>query len=144
MSDCSAPEIREAYEDVRNDTTPTNWMLISYAEGSDKDWSLVGKGENGLDELKEKLSPSFRGFGYLRVIAGDELSKRAKFVLIGFCGSEVRQIQRVKMTVHGADVKRVLNQYAVSVDATTVEELTDEEIMGQVRKAGGANYNFGK
>ena len=140
MSDCSAPEIREAYEDIRNDSTTTDWMLITYAEGSDKVWALLEKGEGGLDALKEKLNPSFRGYGYLRVVAGDELSKRAKFVLIGFVGTEVRQVQRVKMTVHGADVKRVINQYAISVDATTPEELEIENIMASIRKAGGANY----
>jgi len=144
MSDCSSADIRSAYEEVRADSNPVNWMLISYAEGTDNVWALIGKGEGGLDELKEKLSPSFRGFGYLRVISGDELSKRAKFVLINFCGSAIRQVQRVKMTVHGADVKKVLEHYAVQVDVDTPEDLTMEDIMERVRKAGGANYNNAK
>ena len=48
------------------------------------------------------------------------------------------------MTVHGADVKKVLEHYAVQVDVDTPEDLTMEDIMERVRKAGGANYNNAK
>lgn len=30
MADVAAPEIRESYEDVRNDKTETNWLLLDY------------------------------------------------------------------------------------------------------------------
>jgi len=140
MSDCTAPEIAEAYEDVRNDRTETNWMLITYADGSDNVWTLVGKGEGGLDELKQNLSDDFRGFGYIRVISGDELSRRPKFVLIRYVGKSVSQFKKTKLTVHGGDVMRVLSQYAVSVDADSIDELTIEDIMDRVQKAGGAHY----
>ena len=141
MSDCSDPAIREAYEEVRKDDNETNWMLISYAEGSDKVWSLVGKGEGGLEELKEKLNENFRGFGYLRCITGDDLSKRAKFVFITYCGEKVRLIHRTKLTVHKADVLRVIEQVSISVDASTLDELTEEDIQARLFKAGGAHYN---
>jgi hypothetical protein len=56
MSDASAPEIREAYEDVRSDATDTNWLLIGYEQGSGcKRWALIGKGSGGLDELKSYI-----------------------------------------------------------------------------------------
>jgi hypothetical protein len=141
MSDCSDPAIREAYEEVRRDDNETNWMLITYAEGSDKVWKLVDKGIGGLEELKDRLSDEFRGFGYLRCVTGDELSKRSKFVFITYCGEKVRLIHRTKLTVHKADVLRVIDQVSISVDASTLDELTEEDIMARLNKAGGAHYN---
>ena len=141
MSDCSDPAIREAYEEVRNDNNDTNWLLITYQEGSDKVWTLVGKGSGGLDELKEHLSEEFRGFGYLRCTTGDDLSKRAKFVFITYCGDKVRIVQRSKLTVHKADVQRVIDQTSISVDANKPEELTMEDINERLYKAGGAHYD---
>ena len=141
MSDCTDPAIREAYEEIRRDDNETNWMLITYQEGSDKVWSLVGKGTGGLDELKENLHDQFRGFGYLRCITGDDLSVRAKFVFITFCGEKVRLIHRTKLTVHKADVLRVINQVSISVDASTLDDLTQEDIQARLHKAGGAHYN---
>ncbi|EAX94047.1 Cofilin/tropomyosin-type actin-binding protein [Trichomonas vaginalis G3] len=141
MSDCSDPAIREAYEEVRKDVVDTNWLLITYAEGSDKVWTLVGKGNGGLDELKEHLNENFRGFGYLRCTTGDELSVRSKFVFITFCGGKVRLIHRTKLTVHKADVLRVIEQVSISVDASSTEELTQDDINARLNKAGGAHYN---
>ena len=141
MSDCSDPAIREAYEEVRKDDIDTNWLLITYAEGSDKVWTLVGKGNGGLDELKEHLNENFRGFGYLRCTTGDELSVRSKFVFITYCGEKVRLIHRTKLTVHKADILRVIQQVSISVDASTPDELNMEDINARLFKAGGAHYN---
>ena len=141
MSDCSDPAIREAYEQIRNDADETNWLLITYAEGSDKTWALLAKGSGGLDELKEHLNDEFRGFGYLRCITGDDLSKRAKFVFITYCGEKVRLIHRTKLTVHKADVLRVIEQVSISVDASNPDELNMDDINARLHKAGGAHYD---
>ena len=141
MSDCSDPAIREAYEQVRSDKDETNWFLITYAEGSDKVWALLAKGTGGLDELKEHLNDEFRGFGYLRCTTGDDLSKRSKFVFITYCGEKVRLIHRTKLTVHKADVQRVIDQTSISVDASRPDELTMEDINDRLYKAGGAHYD---
>ena len=141
MSDCSAPEIAEAYQAVRNDNDETNWMLITYAEGSnDKVWCLAGRGSDGLDGLKALLSDSFIGFGYLRVISGDEMSKRPKFVLIKFVGKQNKLNRKAALNLQRGDVEKVLSQCNVSLEVDTVDELTEEDVMDRVNKAGGAKY----
>ena len=139
--DCSAPEIAEAYEAVRNDNDATNWMLITWAEGSkDKVWTLAGKGNGGLAELKELLNDAFIGFGYLRVISGDEMSKRPKFVMIKFVGKQNKLNRKANINVQRGDVEKVLAQCNVSLEVDTVDELTEEDVMDRVYKAGGAKY----
>jgi hypothetical protein len=142
MSDCSAPEILDAYEDVRSDGTNTNWLLITYEEGSNnKRWALVGKGAGGLEELKSSIDDSFLGYGYLRVVSGDEMSKRAKFVLIKYIARSLKITLKALMNVHRGDVQKVLSQINVSTEAETLDELNEEDILARVHKAGGARYN---
>jgi hypothetical protein len=142
MSDASAPEIREAYEDVRSDATDTNWLLITYEEGSNnKRWALAGKGSGGLDELKSYIGDTFLGFGYLRVIAGDEMSRRAKFVFIKYLSKGLKLNLKALINVHRGDVEKVLSQSNVSIEAEGLEELDEADINDRVKKAGGARYN---
>ena len=142
MSDCSAPEIQEAYEEVRNDNSPINWMLITYKEGSNHTvWCLHGKGEGGLEELKAAIDDKFLGYGYLRVTSGDEMSVRAKFVFIKYLAKGTRMNDKAKMNLHRGDVEKVINQISISYDADSLEELDEQEINARVNKAGGAHYN---
>jgi hypothetical protein len=142
MSDCSAPEIREAYEEVRNDSAETNWMLITYEPGSgNKRWVLAGKGTGGLEELKASIGSDFLGYGYLRVTSGDDMSKRAKFVFIKYLSKGLKMNIKAVMNLHRGDVERVLNQATVTIEAETLEDLSEEEIGGRVHKAGGAHYD---
>ena len=69
---------------------------------------LQGKGEGGLSELVGNLQADQAQFGYLRVISGDSESKRAKFVLLTWCGQNVGALKRAKISVHKASVKNIL------------------------------------
>lgn len=142
MSDCSSPEILEAYQAVRNDNDETNWFLITYEEGSNnKKWCLAGKGTGGLEELRSNITPDFIGYGYLRVISGDDMSKRPKFVFIKYISKGLKMTIKAMMNVHRGDVEKVFNQYNVSMEVDCLEELTEEEVRERVLKAGGAKYD---
>jgi hypothetical protein len=141
MSDVSDPAIREAYDDVRSDATETNWLLITYEEGSgNKKWVLAGKGSGGLAELKDALTDNFIGFGYLRVISGDDMSKRAKFVFIKYLSKGLKMNTKALLNVHRGDVEKVFNQISIAVEAEGKEELTEADINERINKAGGAHY----
>jgi hypothetical protein len=142
MSDCSAPEIREAYDEVRSDASDINWLLITYAEGSNnKKWTLIGKGSGGFEELKSNIGPNFLGFGYVRVIAGDDLSKRPKFVFIKYLSAGLKMTIKAQLNLHRGDVEKVLNQANVNIEADSLADLDEESVLGRVKKAGGANYD---
>ncbi|KAJ3108005.1 hypothetical protein HDU97_002585 [Phlyctochytrium planicorne] len=115
----------EAYEDVRSDATPTNWLLLEYINAKDDVLQLSGT-----------------AFGFLRVIVGnDELSQRAKFVLITWCGSGVKVMRKAKLSVHIADVKRVLKSFAVEISASSKDDLNESDVKALLKKAMGANYD---
>lgn len=53
--DLSDPTLKEAAEDVRNEKSPTNWVLYGYVKTSNV-LKVVSTGEGGLAELMEELS----------------------------------------------------------------------------------------
>ena len=139
MCDVSDPALREAYDDVLKDSSETNWCLIGYTDN--KTLGLSEKGSGGFSELKDKFLEDACQFAYLRVVSGDEESKRSKFVLISWCGEKVGALKRAKMSVHKASVKSVFKNFSVEYHAEHLEELDEENIMKMVKKAGGADYS---
>lgn len=69
----SDPAIVEAYEDVRDDKTATNWAFFDFADGKPDRLKVAGKGEGGLSEFLAQLKPEIAGWGYVRMnLSNDE------------------------------------------------------------------------
>ncbi|GAA5829542.1 hypothetical protein JCM3766R1_001217 [Sporobolomyces carnicolor] len=142
MADVSAPEIRDAYEDVRNDKTETNWLLLDYASAKEDRLVLTATGNGGLTEFKQNLKEENASFGYVRVkYANDTESTREKFIFVVWIGSGVKVMRKAKLSVHSADVKKVLSQFSIEVPANSIEDLNEDPIVVRLRKAGGASYD---
>eukprot|EP01115_Flamella_aegyptia_P004354 TRINITY_DN1885_c0_g1_i1.p1 TRINITY_DN1885_c0_g1~~TRINITY_DN1885_c0_g1_i1.p1 ORF type:complete len:144 (-),score=80.39 TRINITY_DN1885_c0_g1_i1:37-468(-) len=130
--------VSDAYTDVRNDKTETNFAVFTL-EGTSLGVTATGTG--GLAELVGHLQNDKSQFAYLRVISGDSESRRAKFVFISWCGTSVGALKRAKMSVQKAEVKKVVKDFTIEVHAETQEELDENQLMAKVRKAGGADYS---
>ncbi|PQE13175.1 Cofilin tropomyosin-type actin-binding protein [Rutstroemia sp. NJR-2017a BBW] len=132
-STADTPEINEAYELVRSDKSPINYLLISYAAATGNELTLTCTGEGGLAELREKLDPTQAQYAYCRVeYANDTESKRTKVM------------RKARVSIESGAVKQVLSHISVTVDATSKGDLNEEEIVKLCRKAGGADYNGGR
>jgi hypothetical protein len=117
-------------------------MLLEYVEGGKDKLQVAGKGEGGLAAVREKLNDELACFAYIRMTVGnDELSQRAKFVVLSWCGMHVKVMRRAKMSVHFASVKKVISQYAIQIEANDLDQLGDEEVTVKLKKAMGANYD---
>ncbi|XP_067933986.1 coactosin-like protein [Watersipora subatra] len=132
--------IAAAYEDVRNDHSDTMWSTFAY-EGKELVHDASG---SDFETFRTKFTPEDRGFAYLRVITGDEMSKRVKFVLISWCGSEVGGLKRAKLGTDKATLKQVVKNFAIEMLLSEPSELDYESIATEARKAGGANYGTGQ
>ncbi|KAJ2718675.1 hypothetical protein GGI07_005645 [Coemansia sp. Benny D115] len=136
------PEIKAAYEEVRDDKQATDWMLLEFVDAR-KDVLKVGsKGSTGLEGLKEQLKDNLAAFGFIRVpMSNDELSQRTKFVLLVWCGPNTPVMRRAKLSVQKADVKAVITSFSIEIAASELSELRHDDILLQLKKAGGANYD---
>lgn len=131
--------IRSAFDDVRDDSTPTTWLILSY-EG--QHIVLHSTGED-YEEFKASFNDDERLYGFTRVDTGDEMSKRVKFVLVTWVGVNVGALKRAKMSIDKSVVKTVITNFAVEVLATDHDQLEKSSIVEEVMKAGGANYGTG-
>jgi len=139
MADIQRDAINDAYEDVRNDTTPTTWLILSY-DGNSIILSATG---DEFDDFKSRFTDEERLFGFLRMTTGDEKSKRAKFVLVTWIGSEVNPLKRAKVSTDKSVVKSVIKSFALEIQTSDLSELDEAHITQLLVKAGGANYGTG-
>ncbi|PZC76736.1 hypothetical protein B5X24_HaOG204180 [Helicoverpa armigera] len=97
--------IRAAYEDVRSDTTPTEWAVFKF------DGARIVCSARGSDftEFRTQFSDDDRAFGYLRLQMGDEMSKRKKFLFVTWVGPNVSVINRAKMSTDKAIIKDIIS-----------------------------------
>ncbi|PVF94100.1 actin depolymerizing protein [Serendipita vermifera] len=142
MANVSGDDISQAYNDVRNDRTETNWLLLDYMDSEPNKLKVTATGNGGLTELKGHLNDSNPSFAYVRIsYANDKESRREKFVLIVWIGENVKGIRKGVVSVHLADVKTALRTFSIEVAASQKEDLVEEAIVAQLRKAGGASYD---
>ncbi|KAL6306371.1 actin depolymerizing protein [Sparassis latifolia] len=150
MADVSDTKIGEAYQDVRDDKTETNWLLLDYESDRSDKLHLTATGTGGLDELREQLNDSTASYAYARVqYANDKESKREKFIYVVWVGPQCKIMRKAKArtlseyiyALHSGDVKSVLHAYSIEVAARENDDLKEEPIVARLRKAGGASYD---
>lgn len=145
MSGLDAPDIVAAYDDVRNDKLETNWMLLSYAGAVGNKLALTQTGTGGLSELVSSLSDDGVQYGYVRIeYANDKESTRVKFVLVIWIGQNTKVMRKARVSVESSEVKKVLAHHHLAVTAEEESELKEDDLVKQLRKSGGADYNGGR
>ena len=113
-------------------------LALSY-EGNTK-VKLAGKGSGGVPELLSHFKENECVYAYLKVISGDAESKRSKFVFITWIGERTPVMRKANVSVHKAEIKNVISQFAVEISASDLEDVNESVILQRVVKAGGANY----
>jgi len=142
MADLTDPSIDEAYQEVRNDKSDTNWLLLDYESDRSDKLKVTTTGTGGLSELKEALEDSKASYAYVRVsYSNDKESTREKFILVVWIGPNCKVMRKAKISVHSADVKSVLRVYSIEVAAREKDDVNEDPIVVRLRKAGGASYD---
>jgi len=134
-----ADAIREAYEDVRADSSETQWAVFKF---DGQRIVCAGKGDV-FDKFKEHFGENERAFGYIRLQTGDEMSKRQKFLFVTWVGPAVSVIQRAKMSTDKSMIKDIIKNFAVELQLETLMDFDLMHFTEALNKAGGANYGTG-
>jgi len=131
--------ISDAYEEVRDDKNPVNWAVFKY-EGSQV---IVGGKGVSFDDFKSQFEDDGRAFGYIRIQTGDEMSRRCKFMMVTWVGTEVSAMKRAKMSTDKALIKEVLVNFALELTLENSAEFDEDAFKSELGKIGGANYGTG-
>ncbi|XP_024602770.1 drebrin-like protein isoform X1 [Neophocaena asiaeorientalis asiaeorientalis] len=135
----NGPALQEAYEQVVNEKSPTDWALFTY-EGNSNDIRVAGTGEGGLEEMVEELNSGKVMYAFCRV--KDPNSGLPKFVLINWTGEGVNDVRKGACANHVSTMASFLKGAHVTVNARAEEDVEPEWIMQKVARASGANYTF--
>ncbi|KAI9638564.1 uncharacterized protein MKK02DRAFT_22449 [Dioszegia hungarica] len=145
MADVKDPKIAEAYEKVRDHKDETTWLILDYESDKSNTLTLTSTGTGDLADLASNFQPSRASYAYAKVkYNNDEHSFREKFILVIWIGDEVKVMRRAKVSVHLGDVKNVLRAYSIDVQASSANDLKEDDIVQRLRRAGGANYDRSK
>jgi len=138
--------VQEAYSNVRDNGSENVYVMLTYNEDNTQiEVNKIGEDYSQvLEILGGEEGKGTRAYIYLRVTTGDEMSKRAKFVLLTWCGSEVGAMQKAKMSLEKTEVKKILAIYAVEHQTADLDEMSLSSIVDKVKRSGGANYGTGK
>ncbi|GLH12925.1 Uncharacterized protein GBIM_17577 [Gryllus bimaculatus] len=132
--------IQAAYNDVRSDTSETEWAVFKF-DGSRIVCAATGK---EFENFRSLFGDDDRAFGYIRVQTGDEMSKRQKFLFLTWVGPGVGVIKRAKMSTDKAVVKNIVVNFAVELQLETKNDFDMQYFKDQLARAGGANYGTGE
>jgi len=131
--------IKEAYNEVLADNNGVDWAAFKF---DGQNLGVTAKGQD-FDTFKSHFGVDDRGFGYIRVKTGDEMSKRSKFVLVTWVGPNVSVMKKAKMSTDKALMKEVIQNLSVELQLETLGEFGMEHFKAEVDKAGGARYGTG-
>ena len=79
--------------------------LLGYEEKT----ITVAKTGVEYEQLLGEFNDDERSFAFVRMITGDEMSKRAKFALITWCGANVSPMKKANLTVDKSLVKDIIS-----------------------------------
>jgi len=133
MADVSDAGIVDAYNRVRKDNGDINWVLLGYE--NNKKLIVAGTGSGGINELASNLQDDQCNFGYARVVSKDDETTRTKFVFLTWKGDTAPVMRKGNMSVHVSNVKKVIKDYAVEVNAVEKSEINEDDIVNKLKKA---------
>jgi len=131
--------IKEAYIEVMADGNGIEWATFIF---KDNKLGVTAKGSQ-FNEFRSQFGPDDRGFGYIKVMTGDEMSKRSKFVMCTWVGPNVSVMKKAKMSTDKALMKDIIQNLSVELQCENANELTMDHFKAEVDKAGGARYGTG-
>ncbi len=125
-------EIRDAWKDVKDDGSDTNWLLISYVAGSNSAVHVVATGNGGVSEMLAHLNDDSSFFCVVRCKIGSNI----KFYSLFYVGNNVGGMARGKASMHKS---AILNLFEVHGELSCVglENATTEDLASQIARLSG-------
>jgi len=127
------PALKDAYTQVRSDSSGKKYAIISYKDKNRLTISAVGSGSvsEGVQHFKDDESQ----YGFFKVsFTADDDTERTKFVLVTWLGPNVSILTKARLSVHKPLVKQVFRDCAVEVTSSDRSELTEENFIKDIKR----------
>lgn len=133
---------RAALAEVRSDTSPTNWAILTYnAPSKSKTLKLHGTGSGGFDEFLGALQDDLVCYGLVRLTEVVDQSTTIKFVFVNWVGDNINRMQRALLATHKGFITKFFSPFHVDHECNRKDEISEAIIMAKIKKAAGtANF----
>merc|ERR1712080_653524 len=101
--------IKEAYNEVMADKNNVEWAAFTFDTNNTLGVTATG---DDFATFKSHFGPDDRGFGYIKIMTGDEMSKRSKFVFCTWVGPNVSVMKKAKMSTDKALLKEIITNFS--------------------------------
>ena len=128
-------ELQQRIADVRDNSTPTDWVLASLSAESEGAAALrvVGSGSSGVNELRERLTQDNIFYGLIRTTETIDQTVAVKFVLISFIGEAIGVMRKALVSTLRGDITAAFDPFHCELlNVSTKEEVTLEAVTAQL------------
>jgi len=124
--------IRDAIKDVRNDASPTNWVLIRYTK--DGRLELLGTGNGNISEVAKKFTDDNFYYGFIRAQQKIDASITVKFIHLQFIGENMAPRLRGIIGTHKGAVDEVFSPYHTKIFGSSLDLFTPEAVETKLKE----------
>ncbi|KAK5578244.1 hypothetical protein RB653_003197 [Dictyostelium firmibasis] len=128
---------KSAVADLKKDSNPTDWVLLSFESPKSQKIKLAGFGNGGVAELVEYLQDDMVGFALVRKIDRIDDSETVKFAFINFIGEKVGILQKGKISVTIGSVKDFFGAFQCDFLITSKNEISDDIVLNKIQDISG-------
>ena len=132
-------ELQQRIADVRDNSTPTDWVLASLSAESEGAAALrvVGSGSSGVNELRERLTQDNIFYGLIRTTETIDQTVAVKFVLISFIGEAIGVMRKALVSTLRGDITAAFDPFHCELlNVSAQEEVSEAAIAAQL----GSHY----
>lgn len=119
------PLLLETYNEIRDDSNPTNWLVAGYKDTRDV-IQFYEKGSGDFQEMRDYiLNLGEVVYAYVRL--GD------KFAVITFISDKATGVKRARALVHGRSVNQLFKQNNLTITISNQAELEESHVRNKLR-----------
>ncbi|CUG00411.1 Hypothetical protein, putative [Bodo saltans] len=139
--------IDEAWSSVHDEKSPTNFLIVTFDGKDPKSAEIVAVGTGNFDHFKSLFvedKPIYAGFR-LRAVddRGSVVSVRPKIVYVSMVGKDVKPVVRAQAGAVKPHFDNIFSGFHISLFVSHPSELTEEDLIGRLRRSGGAHQPTG-
>jgi len=137
--DTSDPAIFDAINDVKEHTTPTNFVVFKYVPKTDK-LKVQEISEGDHTDMLDEMNDGQVQYVFIRY----KVSEGYKFVYVAWCGEGVTGMLRGNFANHATDFENFLQKsrlgFHVRINARGEDDLDEDTVIKKINSAKGANF----
>ncbi|PRP81054.1 hypothetical protein PROFUN_11132 [Planoprotostelium fungivorum] len=131
-------EYRASIREVRQDSSPVDWVLFGYENDKAQKLVSLGKGSGGINELATHLKDDIIAYGLVRKTDQIDDSTTVKFAFINFLGDNVPRMLKARVSVQQGAIKDFIGQYHVDINTSSRDEVTDAVLQEKIGLTSGS------